>query len=245
MKLHVLPGDSLVEAFKSTGIEGETAVCRECLVDGDVKAENLNDFWRIRAKHLASVYPKQPVSYRANVRSELEKLPALNEGSEVNLWFEHELFCQVNMWFCLSLLKDTKARIFRVSPVIRVEEDIWKGFSRLPADGLRESFAAREEFGRADVRLGADLWNAFQTSNFNDLAELSKADSRCFPFLREVCGAAIEMETRPKAALKKIIERGELEFGKVFREFSQLEGIYGFGDLQVKRMYEELLQRSV
>ena len=34
MKLHVMPGDSLTDNFKQTGIEGEIAVCRECLIAG-------------------------------------------------------------------------------------------------------------------------------------------------------------------------------------------------------------------
>ncbi len=37
--IHVLAGDSLVEPFKNTNIKGEIVVCRECLIDGDLKAE--------------------------------------------------------------------------------------------------------------------------------------------------------------------------------------------------------------
>lgn len=43
-------------------------------------------------------------------------------------------------------------------------------------------------------------------------------------------------------ALQQIIdELGTEEFTLVFREFCKREGIYGFGDLQVKRLYDELL----
>ena len=37
----------MVETFKKTNIEGEIIVCRECLIDGDLSAENLEDFWRV------------------------------------------------------------------------------------------------------------------------------------------------------------------------------------------------------
>jgi len=34
------------------------------------------------------------------------------------------------------------------------------------------------------------------------------------------------------------------DFGPVFREFTKRESIYGYGDLQVKRLFDELLQES-
>ncbi len=41
MKIHVLPGDSLVETFNKSDIEGEIIGCRECLIEGDAQAKNL------------------------------------------------------------------------------------------------------------------------------------------------------------------------------------------------------------
>ena len=47
-------------------------------------------------------------------------------------------------------------------------------------------------------------------------------------------------QTRPKEILQKIITEGESNFGKVFRKFNETAGVYGFGDLQVKRIYDEV-----
>src|SRR5215210_3615464 len=104
MNIHVLAGDALAENFNKTGIDGEVAVCRECLIEGDVKAENLNDFWEIRADFIVSVYGENKEKYFETVADEFRKLNNLTPGAEVNLWFEYELFCQTNMWFCLDLL---------------------------------------------------------------------------------------------------------------------------------------------
>ena len=54
MILHVLPGDATVETFKASSIEGDIAVCRECLVVGDVSAIHCPEFWENRARFLAA-----------------------------------------------------------------------------------------------------------------------------------------------------------------------------------------------
>ena len=230
----------MVEPFKETGIEGEIAVCRECLIDGDIQAEGLDEFWQVREDYLSSAYPKEETFYRENVISEFEKLLSATEKDEINLWFEHELFCQVNMWFCLDFLKDSKAEIYRVAPIVKDGEDIWKGFGFLKTDELKDSFKQREKFAESDVELGSNLWKAYQKRDFEKLKMLSETDSKCFPYLKAVCNAAIEQEKRPKATLEKIMAEGESGFGKVFQKFNEIEAIYGFGDLQVKKLYDDL-----
>jgi hypothetical protein len=241
MQIHVLPGDSLVEIFKQTEIEGEIAVCRECLVDGDLLAKSLEDFWRVREHYLSSAYPEAEKSYSKSVKAEFEKLLNLEDKSEVYLWFEHELFCQANMWFCLYLLQNSEAEIYRVEPCFKNAEDVWKGFGNLETSDLPKCFAARKKFSDKDIKLGADLWKAFQNKDFGELEKLSQTNSECFPHLKEVCRAAIEQEFRPKEVIQKIIADGADDFGKVFRKFHETEGVYGFGDSQVKRIYDEVI----
>jgi hypothetical protein len=246
MKMHVLPGDSLIETFKKINIEGEIIVCRECLVDGDLSAENLEDFWRVRENYLSNEYGetrKPDGFYSQSVKGEFEKLLDAPPKAEINLWFEYELFCQVNMWFCLSLLQDSDTEIYRVEPVLRNSEDLWKGFGGLSESDLQKCFDVRKKLSYEDLKLGANLWKAFQDEDFNELQKLSKTESECSPYLEEVCEAAIEKENRPKETVQKIMADGESDFGKVLRKFNETEGVYGFGDLQVKKIYDECQNR--
>jgi hypothetical protein len=241
MKIHVLPGDALTEDFKTTNINGEIIVCRECLVEGDVKAENLEDFWQARAEFITDSYGAKAAEYYSGVRDEFEKLNNLaSADAEINLWFEYELFCQVNMWFCLYFLRDQQAKIYRVAPVVRTGNDIWKGFGGLAAEDLEKCFASRVEFSKADILLGADLWKAFQNADYEALERLSATDSKCFPYLPEVCRAEIEKSTRPRKVLEGIIAGGKRDFTEIFPEFSAQAGVYGFGDSQVKRILAEI-----
>lgn len=241
MILHVLPGDAIVNTFKAAGIEGDIAVCRESLVVGDVSGDTLPEFWERRAKFLASQHPDGVDDYHEKVVREFAKLTALQSGSEINLWFEYELFCQTNMWFCLSLLAGSTVDIFRVAPVTRSEDEVWDGFGNLSAEDLKKCFARRVRMSGTDVGLGSKLWSAFSSGNDAELDRLSTIGSPAFPKLREVCAAAMEKESRPKEIVREIIQEGETNFSNIFREFRTRAGVYGYGDSQVKNIWQSLL----
>ena len=165
------------------------------MVEGPVNEDNLDEFWKARAEFHS---PGDRASYIANVVSEFEKLVNIAPGAEVNLWFEYELFCQANMWFCLYLLKDTDAEIYRVAPSVLAESDRSDGFGKLNPDDLKRCFSERTKFSREEVSRGAELWDAFRNDDREKLLELSKTPSPCFPYLGEVGAAAAEKDTRPR-----------------------------------------------
>ena len=238
MTYHVLPGDSLVKEFERTGLDGEIIVCRECLIVGDVDAETLPEFWEQRARFILSEYGEDEIEYHDNVADELAKLSDLDDDSEVNLWFEYDLFCSVNMWFCLWLLSETGVIVYRVEPSVPRPDDRWKGFGKLDAADLQECFDARNKLTTDDIKLGSGLWNAYRKNDHARLRELVVGDLKCFPYLRDIVAAEIEKNKKPKQILNEIIAEGITEFIEIFAEFTKRAGIYGFGDIQVQRIME-------
>lgn len=151
------------------------------------------------------------------------------------------------MWFVLSLLsKQPNLKLFRVFPVIEDEVDVWKGFGVATAETLEKAYESKVAFQAQDIELGINLWQAYKSRDFVKLKELSKQDSDCFRYLEEVCQAHIDRFPqdnslgRPERVIKAIIETQSKDFQEVFSEFSAREGIYGFGDLQVKEIFERL-----
>ncbi|MCC6327765.1 MAG: DUF1835 domain-containing protein [Acidobacteria bacterium] len=238
MSIHVLPGDSLAAEFNKTGINGEVVVCRECLVAGDKSGATLEEFWERRANFIALDYGGDPIEYQENVAYELEKLIGLPADTEVNLWFEYELFCQVNMWFCLDLVMGSDAEVFRVEPLNASPDDIWKGFGPSGAADLVNCFEARTRFSDEDIRMGSRLWHAFREGDLDELRRLGEYRSPCFPFLKEVCEAAAEIGSRPAAIVRELKARGLNELDSLFPEFQKRAGVYGYGDLQVERLLQ-------
>lgn len=248
---HILNGDCLAEQLKQTKINQNFIVCRECLIDGDLCADNITDFWAIRAKFIANTYNISTEEYFSKTVSEFEKLNNLPDNSKVYLWFENDLFCQTNMWFVLSVLANNSTlKIFRVFPIIENNTDIWKGFGIANTENLEKAYNSRIQFTIDDIELGKNLWISYQICDFNNLKKLSKNDTDCFEYLEEVCQAQIDRFPadkalgRPDRVVKYIIEKNSSEFQIVFSEFSNKEGIYGFGDMQLKIIYDRQMHSN-
>jgi hypothetical protein len=244
----VLNGDCLAEQLKQTSINQNFIICRECLIEGDLQARYIADFWKIRAEFITKTYNASIEEYYKITVNEFEKLTNLPENTKVCLWFENDLFCQTNMWFVLYLLKEKQnIQVFRVFPIIENKSDIWKGFGIVNTENLEQAYASKIRFQQKDIDLGYHLWNAYQKNDLNKLKELSQESSDCFDHLEEVCQAHIDRFPsdntlgRPENMVKYILETQTKEFQEVFSAFSEREGIYGFGDLQVKSIYERLL----
>ncbi|MUP46057.1 DUF1835 domain-containing protein [Gramella sp. BOM4] len=101
---HILNGDALKQGFPKR-IPGELIIVRECLIEGDVSRRDLDGFFASRISWLGEAYNESRENYKRRVKQEFKKILNLDKKSEINLWFEEDLFCQVNLWFVCYLLK--------------------------------------------------------------------------------------------------------------------------------------------
>lgn len=251
MEYHVLNGDALAEKFPQA-LNGQRIVCRECLVDGPLEGSTLNAFWETRAAYLADSEEDIP-RYYTGVKDELEQLLHLPEQARVSLWFEHDLFCQANMWFVLSLLKQAgrSYKIMIVYPYVEDEQQRWKGFGIAGEAALAAAWHNKLHLGNSELELGAQLWEAFRHNNGQQLASLSHIKNPCFLHLREVCEAQLQrfpgegQKSRPEQTVADILAaQPDAPFYTVFHEFFKQDGIYGFSDLIVKRIYDKLVEEK-
>lgn len=247
MTWHVLTGDALLASFPKGKLDGSLVIIRECLIEGPVNADSSSNLFEKRKAYLNHTYPESNIDYEDDVVFEFEKLKAISEDDEVNFWFEHDLFCQTNFWFTLTLLPRKNLKLFRVSPIAHDTRYLWRGFGPMNAKELLTCFKHRTKISDGDIELGRNLWDAYSSNDMNKLASLSTSNSTCFSYLKEVCEAQIARISkdgqpgRPERILKRIIEDGNHTFEAAFDVFSELEGIYGFGDLQVKKIYDHLI----
>lgn len=235
---HILPGDSLVEEFNKTGIEGDVIVLREAFVRGPIDAQDEEAFWNERANFIMSEYGEDEIDYHEKVADEILKIEDITDEDEVCLWFEYELFCSVNMWFCINRLRRSGAKLFRVAPANAEPDAVWDGFAAHDAEALNSAFAARTAFTAEDIDMGKELWAGFASRDAERLKELGQYRSPVFPFLAEVSVAAAEIEVRPKQIVDEIIADGFSGIENIFPEFRKRAGVYGFGDSQVERLID-------
>lgn len=244
--IHVLNGDALFPTWTEAGLSGVAWVCRECLMEGPVRAESEPARWELRANWLGNAFPEAEVRYQRDVEPVFRQLMGLPPGGEVVFWFENDLFCQVNFWYLLSLLPP-EARAWRVFPIVKPDTSQWLGFgAQGPAD-LQLAYSGRVAMDEADTQLGAALWKAYEQDDRETLASLAQTPSAAFQQLPEVVQA--QLDRQPDASGLNRIERfvqaqlqqGAASFSSVFRAFSGQEGIYGLGDDQLEVVYRKML----
>ncbi|MEL6132445.1 MAG: DUF1835 domain-containing protein [Bacteroidota bacterium] len=241
---HILNGDALLEQFP-TQILGTRIVARECLVDGPVGGSDLTDFFQQRDAFLRPWDQEaEGLLGAAQIYHEIQQIPA---DSEIHLWFEEDLFCQVNLWFVLSCLQ-ARALPFTLY-LILPHADMRYGFGGLSQEELIQAWERRQKLEKTGGEALAQLWPAYQKGQTTHLHRLAEALSDSFPFVLpavEAHIARIPTEThpgRPIATLKAIMAELQTDqFGPVFREFVHREPIYGFGDLQVHKMWQDIRQ---
>jgi hypothetical protein len=245
MTYNILNGDALAYSFGEAGIAGEIVSTREALIDGSLAGDTLDEFWQNRANSLGISLEE----YQSYSVSEFNKILGAPDNSTFNLWFGYDLFCQANVWFVLSLIDSLaiNKEVYMVYPTFLAEADIWKEFGRANSDDLRISFANKVRFEKEDFQLARELWQAYKNQDLLTLTQLAERESICFPYLREAIQAHIDRFavdgalSRPERVLTDILQKGETDFYKVFGKFSEQEGIYGFGDLQLKPIYDKLM----
>lgn len=253
MIFHILNGDSLAHTLQNTNFKDSTIICRECLIDGPLSPEINETFFRERAEYISSSYNEIPQNYYTKVVNELNKLKQIPVNSDVYLWFENDLYCQVNMWFMISLISQNcpDINLYRVFPRTVNSQNKWSGFYDLKDKDTKELIRHSIKFTESDIELSINLWYNYSENNIENLVQFSKTDSECFKYLEEVIQAHIDRdagksgEGRPEKTLKKIISESKNNFNDIFFEFNKTEGIYGFGDTQVKLLLRNKLNYQI
>ncbi|MEY3565640.1 MAG: hypothetical protein RJA23_1810, partial [Bacteroidota bacterium] len=191
--LHLLNGDQLALQLQDSPFFDTHLVFREALMVGPVKCKSLDEFWKIRTEFITSSYGVSSKEYFHKTVSEIERLHSLPEDAEICLWFEDDLFCQVNLWFVLSMLVDKpQINLFRAFPASSTKKYQWTGFGQADLNSLRNSYKARVPFTTSDVELGSSLWQAYSSQDWEVFKKLSLQTSPCFHSLNEVCQAQLD-----------------------------------------------------
>ena len=163
--------------------------------------------------------------------------------TEVVLWFEEALFCQANFWFICYFLVNSgfsgKVSWAKPAGVARYN------FGILPKESLKVVFKKRFLI---DITKIAPLWQAYSVNDSDKLIRLVAGIAGLSPYIIPAAIAYRDMNTstieksRPYLSLLAITKTLKTtHFGKVFMMFCKKEAVYGFGDLQVKRLFDQVV----
>ncbi|MEP5612809.1 MAG: DUF1835 domain-containing protein [Cyclobacteriaceae bacterium] len=195
---HILNGDALKDQFPANSIAGEIFIARECLVDGDVSGETLPKLIESRLASMHEMYGVSREDYLQKTVSELGKINDI-EGGEVNLWFEDDLFCQVNFWFCCSLLNEKSISAFLVRPSAPHRY----GFGGMGRKDLLNAFETRKLLTAEQVSQFAELWRAYQSKDVS-MSSVSNHLLDEFDFLKEAIQAQIDRRSDARTNTSRV-----------------------------------------
>jgi hypothetical protein len=244
MIFHILNGDALAGIFPKT-IPGERIIFRECLLDGPIRPTSGQELWQVRAEFIRKNYPEaEIIDYHEYSYEEILKIKSIPLVAKIYLWFEEDLFCQVNLWFVLNYIKDHPAHVFLILPY----PDSPYHFSTLKDSELEESYHSKAHaLNPKEMGVLGNLWIHFQNEEVFEALQVAQAFNDRFPFLKKAVDAWRDMipigkfSGKPKSVLLEISQKlGSTDFDTIFQEFQKRLPEYGFGDLQVKRMCKDL-----
>ena len=243
---HILNGDALKTQLP-TELEGEIIVTRECLIDGNLAGNDLDTFFANRAAFIAQTYEGfSEADYHKGSVGEFERMKHIPPAADINLWFEHDLFCQANFWFVVHFLE----LVGNTNPVFLVipEQLTPHGFGDLSPEGLLHCFQNKRLLSSSDRQQISQLWQHYQKGDLASLqAQAQKLVSK-YSFIAKAVEVHITRIPTPNnlgrpinILITLVEELGTTDFRKIFPAFIQREYIYGFGDLQVKELLKETL----
>src|SRR5689334_25261028 len=108
--LHITNGDSAAISLRQMGIGGSVLPWRDVLHEGPVPKLPRSELLSARAAFLSDCGWGTPDAILGELeRRDQEYLEALRTGRQVVLWFEHDLYDQLQLIDALALANDTEA----------------------------------------------------------------------------------------------------------------------------------------
>ena len=183
--LHVANGTSTTGTIEQAGVPGRTSIWADPLHEGPVPG-HVNDehLLEVRARHLAG--DDNAAETVAELRRWRQVVDDHSSYDELVLWYEHDLFDQLNLIQVLT----------RIGQVVRGHKPVslicidafpghprFKGLGELSADELGPLFDTRQAITGAQYELAARAWDAFRADNPQALDALLRTDTHALPFL--------------------------------------------------------------
>src|SRR5437879_6502319 len=162
--LHVTNGTSV--SLADTGLGGEVLAWLDVLHEGPVPAGISDDeLRRVRSLFLDSEWPGE--SSAANDLARRDQ--ALGAHDEVVLWFEHDLYDQLQLIQILDRLRHSRARLSLIC--------IERYLGMMTGDELAALWPSRHAVADAERELATAAWRAFRSSDPMDVQALLSRDT--------------------------------------------------------------------
>jgi hypothetical protein len=236
--LHVTNGDSTTATLAETGLEGDLLPWRDALHDGPVPACGADELRAVRAAFLAGRGRAGEDETLEVLRARDERLAQALAGSEhVVLWFEHDLYDQLQLLQVLDAIPDDRAGAVEAILVGSFPgRPGFAGLGELSAPELASLWPRRAPL-RAEQRARARrAWGRFRAGDLEGLADEARAAEDGLPHLGPALTRLLEEVPGPdglgrtERELLAAVGRGAGTAGEAFVGASRHEEAPFLGD---------------
>jgi hypothetical protein len=218
--LHITNGDSAAGGIREAALGGEVLSWIDVLHEGPVPSDlNVEELRRVRAEFIASCGWTNFDKALSLFAQRDQVLSDSLSQDEIVLWFEHDLYDQLQLiqvldWFAHQELKRTK-----LSMICAAE---YLGPSTL--ERLCQRYPEREPVSRGQLELATAAWAAFRSADPTHLVELLRQDSSALPFVSGALWRHLQQFPSKRNGLSRserqaleVIASGITRLGQVFR----------------------------
>ncbi|MCJ7465446.1 MAG: DUF1835 domain-containing protein [Maribacter sp.] len=249
--LHITNGDSFTERLKSLRLKGDIITWREMLCEGKTETNvGSESFWKTRYDFLHKNYNVSKSWFIEKTLKEYRSLCNHKQQDHIVLWFEYDLFCQINMLAVLSWLKAHRkyAEISVVCSGKEDESDKMYGLSELNDEKLLELYENRAVLDQDDIEYADYVWQLYCSNNPIRLENLKEYHDYQFPYLADAMHAhlmrfpAIKngLDFLENQILKISAEQKPQSKKELIKSVLGNQGVYGYGDTQFERILNSL-----
>ena len=241
--LHITNGDSVVYTFKKAGILGTHLAWRDVLHEGPVPAGlPLESLSRVRGTYLASRGYGSPIKLLHEFEARDAQFRRAAAFDEVVLWFEHDLYDQLQLAQILFELGAMRVDPGRVSIVQSGEY-----LGTMVAEELLALLPKRRSVTDSMRRSGVRAWNAVTSSNPRELEDTMKSDIAGLPYMRGALRRLCEeypwkgdgLSRSARQALQSVAQ-GPARNDELFRRAQSREEASFLGDTAFYAILEDL-----
>ncbi len=249
--LHITNGDSFTEKLKGLKLKGDIITWREMLCEGKTETNvGSESFWKTRYDFLHKNYNVSKSWFIEKTLKEYRSLCNHKQQDHIVLWFEYDLFCQINMLAVLSWLKAHRkyAEISVVCSGKEDESDKMYGLSELSDEKLLGLYENRTVLGQDDIEYADYVWQLYCSNNPIRLENLKDYQDFKFTYLADAMHAHLMRFPTIKNGLD-YLENHMLQLSAELKPESRKDliktvlgnqGVYGFGDTQFDRILTSL-----
>jgi hypothetical protein len=253
--LHVANGSCTTSIIEAAGIAGVRSVWADPLHDGPVPA-GLSDaeLVDVRARFLAD----PPHHAAADVAAELGRWRAVmadtSSYDELVLWFEHDLFDQLNLIQLLDWIHQSPAAAKPASLICIGAfpgRPAFKGLGELEPEELAPLLETRQPIGPEQYDVASRAWRAFRDSDPRALEAVLASDTEALPFLGPALRRHLEEFpstrdglSRSERRLLELADHAPLDLWSGFRRMHEGETAFYLADLSFWYMAQALSKTS-